>query len=51
MLNTWAATSNPVDIQNADQQTVDLVRNRENGGEEAGGVLEVGAGGGVTEGG
>ena len=44
-------TPPPVEIQNADQQSVDLVGNRENGGEEAGGVLEVGVEGGVTEGG
>ena len=44
-------TSPPVDIQNADQQSVDLVGNRQDGGEEAGGVLEVGVEGGITEGG
>ena len=41
----------PIDIQNANQQSVDLVGNRENGGEEAGGALEAGTEGGVTEGG
>ena len=40
----------PVNIQNADQQSVDLVGNWGNGGEEVGGVLEVGVEGGIAEG-
>jgi len=41
----------PIDIQNADQQSVDLVGNRQDDGEETGGVLEVGVEGGIVEGG
>ena len=44
-------TPPPVDIQNADQQRVDLVGNRENGRGEAGEVLEVGVEGGIADGG
>lgn len=44
-------TPPPIDIQNADQQSVDLVGNRKNGGKETGGVLEIGVKGGIVEGG
>jgi hypothetical protein len=44
-------TPPPVNIQNADQQSIDLVGNWEDGGEEAGGVLEVGVEGGIAKGG
>lgn len=38
-----------VNIQGADQQSVNLVKNQENGREEAGGVLEVGVESGIAE--
>ena len=46
----YGETSSPVDIQNADQQSIDLVGDRQDGGEETDGVLEVGTKSGVAEG-
>jgi hypothetical protein len=44
-------TPPPVNIQNSDQQSVDLVGNWQDGGKETGGVLEVGVECGIAEGG
>ena len=46
----YSETTSPVDIQNADQQRVDLVGDRQDCGKEMGGVLEVGAKSRVAEG-
>ena len=47
----YGETPPPIDVQNADQQSVDLVGDWQDGGEETGGVLEVGVEGGIVEGG
>jgi hypothetical protein len=44
-------TPPPIDIQNANEQSVDLVGYWQDGGEEADGILEVGAECGVAKGG
>lgn len=44
-------TLSPINIQHADQQSIDLVRDWQDCGEEAGGVLEVCTEGGVVQGG